>query len=448
MNDNYRSVSSHAQNLLFCLSRILKRCKQDGTGSIRTESYFPETSTKAKEERESGGPGFHNDQIYQASKEAQAIKKVNKLTRSKHTPRPEKPTETEKRDQSEKPAESKKRSQSDKLTEPDKRAQSKGSNTSKKPNETDKPIEPKKRAQSERSKESEQPKSPSQKPKNMVTSHQAQDSFHGFIASARYIQATDLASLIHTAPYPSQVSKRLVIFTSFSTRFYLGAVGFVWQTTPGLQEYEGGGNFFPRNTHSTSALGMFGIACAMRWAVEEFQKAEEDTIYRRLLFAEPKIFSAQPRRTGSHGHNMKKELLLFTSDPSTLELLDGKLHYNANGDIGTLVHQVCQLSQILHHQGVHIELHANSGPKETLGEEAATNMALLHWQELQRLTSRSRTITDRVEQLIRTERVQMCPCQKATKTKSTLETPWLKDRRMPLSLDSISSLERPLQFFS
>jgi hypothetical protein len=131
---------------------------------------------------------------------------------------------------------------------------------------------------------------------------------------------------------------------------------------------------YPSNTKNSGVVELYAIACAMKFALDHIGNtacavSSEDS-------AQSGLFPPGSARTMLHTHDMEREVIVFTDDWFALQRLTGTLANTVGGGPYThLLKAICDLSQLLVHKGVHLELHWSPGHGDIPGNEAAHDMS-------------------------------------------------------------------------
>lgn len=130
---------------------------------------------------------------------------------------------------------------------------------------------------------------------------------------------------------------------------------------------------YPFETVDPGVVELYAIACGLKFALNfinnpTFSVSREGPI-------DTSFFRPGFMRTRSDMHKRKKELILFTDDVYALQRLNGTTRYEVRGAFASLVNTICDLSQLVAMQDIHLELHWSPGHSKIPGNEAAHDMA-------------------------------------------------------------------------
>ncbi|KAF3021796.1 hypothetical protein E8E15_007836 [Penicillium rubens] len=133
---------------------------------------------------------------------------------------------------------------------------------------------------------------------------------------------------------------------------------------------------YPSKTNNSGAVELYAIACAMKFALDNIGH----TAFAVSSKGCPQSSHSLPgnKRTMSHTHIMKREVILFTDDWYALQRLNSTLANPVGGPYGPLLKAICDLSQLLAQNDVHLELHWSPDHADIPGNEAAHDMSEAH----------------------------------------------------------------------
>ena len=180
------------------------------------------------------------------------------------------------------------------------------------------------------------------------------------------------------------------MFSDCSINSRCGAVGIARRARADSDKWVGRGRFFPITTNATEMLEMFGVSTALWLALVELQGSDSDiskpVVTKR---AKKNRLRIDPGGTQSHQHTMEKELFVFTDRVEVLEILSEGQYKGSTPFMSEIIDDVCRLSQLLHAQGVHLEIHYSPGHSGIPGNVAADRMARECREALQALATNS-----------------------------------------------------------
>ncbi|KAJ5262769.1 hypothetical protein N7524_008074 [Penicillium chrysogenum] len=200
--------------------------------------------------------------------------------------------------------------------------------------------------------------------------------FSGAIIVAIPMEADEVARCIHELPVPQQVTRRLVLYSDACIRDTSAAAGIVWKSPTSLPEWDGLGVGYPSNTNNSGVVELYAIACAMKFALDYIGHPAFAVSSKNSPGSSH--FLPGNTRIMSRAHIMKREVILFTDDRYALQRLDSALANPVGGPYGPLLKAICDLSQLLAQNDVHLELHWSPDHADIPGNEAAHDMSEAH----------------------------------------------------------------------
>ncbi|KAJ5270233.1 hypothetical protein N7497_009004 [Penicillium chrysogenum] len=123
---------------------------------------------------------------------------------------------------------------------------------------------------------------------------------------------------------------------------------------------------YPSKSNNSGAVELYAIACAMKFALDHIGHPAFAVSSKNSPGSSH--FLPGNTRTMSHTHIMKRETILFTDDRYALQRLNSTLANPA----------ICDLSQLLAQNDVHLELHWSPDHADIPGNEAAHDMSEAH----------------------------------------------------------------------